>query len=413
MIFRDSKKRWWFRTVCLTCLGAAILAGWIWGGWRQPTTEEMNRLCLEAARKQQWTTLQEQGERWAASEPENGKAWMYVAQAMEQQQKFDEAAKCLTRIPASAPEADSAQIARMELAFGPRNRAEDGAIICETILKQNPQSKVAQQRLIFFLAMSLQRHHLQKQIRAAIQSGSEPREAYVYLFFADSLHFSNGASWNGQWLQGDPQSELFEVAQAIFIAQTLDTSISMDDREAAQSARNALARKGPVLDRLLKRYPHNIELLAYQLRESVKSGTVGRALKLLSQAPVESESDGRFWRYKGWIHAQRGEEIAAEDAYHRALELNPLDWGTRHFLAELRQRQQRFDDAERLRELVSRANELRRVLHSAPSASEVPPAILGKLARYALDCGDKQMADALQRRLQQFSPLNRNALRTN
>ena len=154
MIFRDSKKRWWFRTVRLTCLGAAIFAGWIWGGWRQPTTEEMNRLCLEAARKHQWATLQEQGERWAASEPKNGKAWMYVAQAMEQQQKFDEAAKCLTRIPASAPEADSAQIARMELAFGPRNRAEDGAIICEAILEQNPQSKVAQQRLIFFLAMS-------------------------------------------------------------------------------------------------------------------------------------------------------------------------------------------------------------------------------------------------------------------
>jgi tetratricopeptide (TPR) repeat protein len=259
---------------------------------------------------------------------------------------------------------------------------------------------MARQRLIFFLAMTLQRSRLQNQIRAAIDSESEPPEAFVYLFFLDSLHFSNATIWNGQWMQGNGDSELFEVAQAVCIAQTLDTSISMDDREESLAARRALEKKGPVMDELLERYPHNIELLAYHLRENVKSGNVGRVLSLLSHAPVESESDGRFWRYKGWVNFQRGELTAAEVAYHRALELHPLDWATRHFLAELCQRQQNFQGAGRLRELVSRANELRRALHAAPSAREVPEDVLRKLVRYAADCGDTQMADALQRRLQ-------------
>lgn len=383
----------------MTCLGAALFAGWFGTGLWPPTVEELGRLCKEASRRQQWDTLQEHAERWTRIEPHNGKAWMYAARALQQQREFDQAAICLARVPDDSPESQSARFAQVELAFGSCNRPEEGASICESILERDPRSRMAHQRLIFYLAMTLQRHRLQTRIRAAIDSESEPPEAYVYLFFADSLHFSNATSWNGQWMQGNVESELFEVAQAVCIAQTLDTSISMDDREESLAARRALEKKGPVMDELLERYPHNIELLAYHLRESVKSGDVNRALSLLSQAPVESESDGRFWRYKGWVNFQRGELTEAEDAYHRALKLHPLDWATRHFLAELYQRQQNFQEAGRLRELVSRANELRRTLHVAPSAREVPKEVLRKLANYAADCGDSQMADALQRRL--------------
>ncbi|MFT5325773.1 MAG: tetratricopeptide (TPR) repeat protein [Planctomycetaceae bacterium] len=387
------------RAAWLTCLGAVMFAGRFWASLSHPSVDELGRLCEAASRRQQWTTLQEHAERWTGIEPHNGNAWMYAARAKQQQRKYDQAAICLTRVPDDSPEFQSAQFAQVELAFGPRNRPREGASVCELILARDPQSRLARQRLIFFLAMTLQRSRLQTQIRAAINSESEPPEAYVYLFFLDSLHFSNATIWNGQWIQGNVDSELFEVAQAVCIAQTLDTSISMDDREESIAARRALEKKGPVMDELLERYPHNIELLAYHLRENVKSGNVGRVLSLLSQAPEESESDGRFWRYKGWVNFQRGELTAAEVDYNRALELHPLDWATRHFLAELYQRKQNFQEAGRLRELVRRANELRRTLHAAPSAREVPEKVLRKLVGYAADCGDTQMADALQRRL--------------
>jgi tetratricopeptide (TPR) repeat protein len=399
MTTEPSKQRWWLRAVCLACLGAVTFAGWFWTSFSQPSVEELGRLCEAASRRQQWAMLQKHAERWAGIEPHNGKAWMHAARALQQQRKYDQAAICLARVPDDSPESQSSLFAQVELAFGPRNRPEEGARICEAILERDPKSRLAHQRLIFFLAMTLQRRRLQTQIRAAIDSESEPSEAYVYLFFLDSLHFSNATIWNGQWMQGNVESEVFEVAQAVCIAQTLDTSISMDDREESLAARRALEKKGPVMDELLERYPHNIELLAYHLRENVKSGNVGRVLSLLSQAPVESESDGRFWRYKGWVDFQRGELTAAREAYDRALKLHPLDWATRHFLAELCQRQQNLQEAGRLRKLVSQANELRRALHAAPSAREVPKEVLGELARYAADCGDSQMANALQRRL--------------
>lgn len=66
--------------------------------------EELGRLCLEASRKQQWATLQEHAERWTDIEPQNGKAWMYVARALQQQREFDQAAICLAHVPDDSPE---------------------------------------------------------------------------------------------------------------------------------------------------------------------------------------------------------------------------------------------------------------------------------------------------------------------
>jgi tetratricopeptide (TPR) repeat protein len=387
--------------------------GWLWRARSTPSIGGLRRLCRDAVRARQWSALQASSERWTAIAPESGEAWVFLAEACQQQQQFEQALQCLDRVPESAPEAEAALTAQMELQFGPLNRPREGAETCERILSRNPQSLVARQRLIFFLTMTLQRVRLIHEIRRALDSGTEPREAYVYLFFADSLRFDNGAELNGQWLSHDPESELFEVGEAIFIAETLDASVSMDDREAAQAARRALARKGPVMEQLLKKYPHNAELLAYQLRESVLTGNVSRAVELLAQAPADAEEDNRFWRFKGWVRAQRGELAAAESDYRHALELHPLDWGTRHLLAELLQRQQRPEEVARLRELVNRANALRRAIHLAPSASRVPPPTLVELATYAADCGDAQMAAALRHRLKQYydasQPPSRNA----
>ena len=104
MNFHFSKQPWWIRAVCLAFLGAALFAGSFWTGWWQPTVEELGRLCLEASRKQQWATLQEHAERWTDIEPQNGKAWMYVARALQQQREFDQAAICLAHVPDDSPE---------------------------------------------------------------------------------------------------------------------------------------------------------------------------------------------------------------------------------------------------------------------------------------------------------------------
>ena len=389
--------------VCFGTIAIVIVAG-IWGRWWQtPVKEQLRRQCRDALHAHRWKVLQQYSTRWTTLDPQSGEAWMFLARALQKQGRFARAVDCLESVPDAAAEKGAAQLAEIELQFDMQNRPEDGAKTCQQVLKRDPHAVNVRRRLMFFLAMTLQRVRLIREIRRAMEAHAAPPEAYVYLFFADSesLHFSNGVAVNSRWLSGNPHSELFEVAEAVFIAQTLDASISMDDRKAAEATRHAQSRKGPVMAKLLRRYPHNLELLAYHLRESALAGDMNRVVALLAQAPVEAEGDNRFWRFKGWVHAHRNEFLKAEKAYRHALKLHPLDWSTRHLLAELLQRQQRYQEVEQLRKLVNRANVLRRELDAAPNARQVPRKTLVKLAAYAADCGDTQTAAALQWRLRE------------
>lgn len=156
------------------------------------------------------------------------------------------------------------------------------------------------------------------------------------------------------------------------------------------------------MESLLAKYPHNTELLACAIRQRMQGGKRDEAIFYLAKATIDAEQDHRFWRFKGWIHANRDEIGEAEKSYRRAIELHPLDWSTRHLLAELCQKQQKFDEVQRLRELVTRANELRRTLQSLPNARNVPQEVMIRLADYAADCGDHQVAAALRQRIRQY-----------
>src|SRR5262249_26849395 len=96
---------------------------------------------------------------------------------------------------------------------------------------------------------------------------------------------------------------------------------------------------------------------------------------------------------------QLGHDDDALVYYNRALELNPLDWNTRHLVAELRRRQLKFDEVSRLESLVLLADELRRELDVVPDASSAPPELLARLLDYAAKCGDELFAESLRKRL--------------
>lgn len=366
-----------------------------------PSATELKRRCQDAIEANDWPQVETLAASWAAADPGSGEPWLQWAESLKRQRKYQLALNCLSRIPPTARESETGLLAQMELQFGPLNRPIEGAETCETILTVNPHSTVARQRLIFFLAMTLQRTRLAQQIRQAIDTGSEPIEAYVYFFFTDALLFSNAPEWTKRWRQGDPDSELLTAAEAVFTAESLDLSISMDDATAAQSTRYAASRKAAILQQLLSKFPHNAELLAYQIRQSIQTGDLSRVVNLLAQTTVEEESDHRFWRFKGWVHAQRGQKVDAEMSYRRAIELHPMDWATRNLFAELLQQEKRFDEVKSLRDLVTRGNDLHHDLQHEPNARQVAPAILKRLADFAADCGDKQISDGLHRRIQQ------------
>lgn len=390
-------------------MGAAVLCGlavgavltWLLISALRPSSKVLEARYLELMEAKEFAEAEAAAAQWAAISPETGEPWIQWAEALKRGHKFELAFNCLSHVPEDSPQWENAKLTQIDLQFGPLNRPEAGAYLCEQVLSSNPMSALAQQRLIFFLTFTLQRPRLSTQIRSAIDLGVEPIESYVYLFYLDSLAFSNGLELNNRWLKGSPNSELFEVAAAIFISEILDLSIPLDDVQAALTSRQAASRKGAVLERLLAKYPNNLELLAYQIRQATQVGDLEKAVELLAQVTVDGESDSRFWRYKGWVESQRNQDVEAEESYRRSIQLNPLEWTTRHLLAELLQKQKRFDEVKTLRELAKSGNELRTVLQHSPNAKQIPLEILDDLANYAAACGDRQVSEGLRKRIEE------------
>ena len=261
---------------------------------------------------------------------------------------------------------------------------------------------MAHQRLIFFYAFTLQRRKLIEEARVAIAGECEPREAYGYLFLADSLLLSNADAQNARWLEPDPTNELFAAAQAVHIAESLEGQIPRDDPVFLAKIKEGLEQRDEALRRLLEKYPHNLELLAFLLRQSVERGDVARVQELLLQSPAEAEFDNRFWRYRGWLLECDNELTESEAAYHQALKLHPLDWSTRHLLAGLMRRKGKLVQAERLDQIVLHANQLRRQFVEQPTMRAIPPRLLKELADYAAECDDSLIAETLHAQLSRF-----------
>jgi len=383
-----------------------ITGGWLvaaaaWVLWRPGPTNYAER-CRNATVHGRWLELASQSKAWSEAKPQEAQAWLYRAQAAEQQQDFAAANMYLSNVPPDSQFGIRALEARIELQFGPLNQPLGAVESCQALLHSDPNSKLAHQRLIFFFAFTLQRQKLISQIRDAIARRCEPREAYTYLFLADSLLLSNAGSQNARWLQSDPASELFSVAQAVQIAETLQGQIPRDDPDIFAKVKESIERRDRTLEELLMRYPNNLELLAYFLRQAVERGDVNRVTDLLASAPHSAEFDHRFWRYRGWLMQSHEDLAEAKAAYQQALKQHPMDSGTRHLLAGLVRRQGDLVEAGRLEQLVVRANHLRRLLQQEDTVRSVSPQTLKDLAGYAADCGDRLVADSLHAQLQRF-----------
>ena len=154
------------------------------------------------------------------------------------------------------------------------------------------------------------------------------------------------------------------------------------------------------MEKLLTRFPHNIELLAYLAQDRLNSGDAAGAATLLSQAPPSAEHDSRFWLIQGWLHESNNNLEEAATAYHRALKLHPMDWNSLNRLAVVERRRKKLEEVERLTKLVQRAYTLRKQLRELPAIEKVTPEIMFEMASLAHDCGDQTIGPALRRRIE-------------
>jgi tetratricopeptide (TPR) repeat protein len=377
----------WLRSLLVfsVLLGGGTIAYRFWktamGTWYESQ-------CREARNDRKWLDLRKFSERWSALEPLSADAKLFEADADTHLQDFESAAECLSAIPESHPKSLPSLVALSTMQFGPLGRPLDGVRTCERILKIDRRVTAAHHQLIEFYAVTLQRRKLEEQIRFAIDCSREPPKAYIYLFLIDTMRIAGASESNARWFERDPESEQFAVAQVLHMPEP-DNGI----RKPTGDDKFSLA------EALFKRYPTNLELLAYNLDVTLRSGDQQGVLLLLSSLPPEADNDNRFWRAKGWLHLNRNELTKAKESLNEAIRLFPMDWNARNLLADVLRKEGRLSEAEDLHDLVQTARKLRIRVNSISLDEEIPTEVLTDLARLAERCGDLQISGALKRRL--------------
>ncbi|MDP6553380.1 MAG: hypothetical protein QGG71_01865 [Pirellulaceae bacterium] len=381
-------------TLCilvLLCLAGVSVPGYRW--WKTRQKETLKARCAQALKDKEWDQLETCATAWLDLDKDNGFAWLYLGQAVQQKGDFERAAECLGALDDSHPRCLPALLELVEMQLAKLNRPLDAVETCHRIIKIDPNVTKAHQRLIFFYAMTLQRREMIRAIRRAIDLNAAQPEAYAYLLEASSLRFSNGYQINTHWLKSDPENEQFQVARAIFWAKTEEPS------SEAGPTKDGSPSSGPI-EECRRKFPEDAEILAYLLENQVLAGNTSNVESLLATAPASAELDGRFWRFKGWYHAARNELDEAEQAYRESLKWDPYDWRSRHQLATVLRRQNKLDEVERMTELALEGKKLERDLRELPNMADVSVEIARDIADLAESAGDLQVANGIRRSLE-------------
>ncbi len=388
--------------LAIVCVAVSTF-GWIYGypRWVEYRQESYMLECQRAQGTNQWEKLQRLSTAWSQWQPESADAWIFRADAAQNLGDFEAAVDCLKLVPESSPKFLLAQVSLAALQFGPAKRPLDGVRTAHRLLEMEPRTTTVHQQLIEFYAITLQREKLLNRIRDAIELRREPKSAYVYLFLVDTMRLANAVQMNEEWLKKHPDAEVFLVARALQLPEPVAGSDPDEDN------------KHELVSGLMKRFPQNVELLAYQIDLAIRLGDLDRVAELMQRVPPSAEGDNRFWRAKGWLHLNRGELDSARDALKKALELHPLDWSARNWLADLTRREGDLEGAKEMEVLVRQARQLRESRPESTSGGNMGLDFLTQLADHARQCGDEQVAESLTRRLAEVSGSQRNRLQGN
>jgi cytochrome c-type biogenesis protein CcmH/NrfG len=391
-----SRKRiyWLSGAILLTvgCVGGMKL----YDSWEQHRNGEFEQLCRAADQKRDWESLIKTAEEWSQWRPISADAWLFLAEGYLQTGKVEKSLHALDQVRRHDPKAVPALNKKAEIEFDLLNRPLLSEQTSLELLQLEPRLTVVRSRLIFFYALSLQRVKLIEQIKASIEYGSEPPDAYVYLFLCDHLYFSNGSQLNSKWLRSSPRSEVFLIAAAVQFEQIMQRLENQTD-ETAKTRRESQDK----LNRFLAQFPNNSALLRCFLHRYAEESKVDDVARILAMVPPEAGNDSVFWRFRGWYQAAVDDLEGAEEAYRKSLELTQIDWRTWLGLAEVLRLKGDLQEAERCQKIALTGKRLRQDILQLPTAKDITDAQLHRISEYAEACGDSQLANHLQFRLQQ------------
>lgn len=382
---------------------AAFSAKPIYDLWEQRQRKEFRRQesrfrdeCLTEHDNHDWGQVESIGREWTKWNPGTSDGWLLLGDALQQQGHYAEAVSALLKVPETSHKAVPAFLEASHLQFGIAGQPLEGVETCRQILKLDPQCIEARRRLIFYNAITLQRNEMLAEIRKAIEAQAAPPEAYVYLILADHLMFSNGFELTLRWKTARPDVDLFAVAHAIHMNQTLDHAEKKDaESESARDARYKSIRS------LLETFPASPQLLRYFLDKAILDAQLTEVGRLLAMLPEDALNDSLFWRNRGWYLRELGQLEQSAKAYQTSLELHSLDWRARFEMSDVERQLGHKEEAGKLQSVGLRGKELRKQLVQLPNALDVSPELMKQIELYARLCGDRVVADSIRTQLRQ------------
>ncbi|RMG34297.1 MAG: hypothetical protein D6725_14525 [Planctomycetota bacterium] len=391
----DSARRPLHRTVTLALAAAALLAGTAVGtrGWAKWKASQLDRQWRSALDERDWQRAAAVARRLAVFRTADGDFWLDLADCARELDDAELAAIALGHVPEDDPRHLNALLLQADLLFGELDRPLEAAAVWKRMLQLDPLNATAFQRLIYFYAMTVQRAELVETIRLAMERHREPPEAYTYLVLSDRLQFSDALFRIRRWRKQTPGSEILEVADAYFASQ--------QRRPAANGTEIPEVREGsvhPAMQQCLRKYPKNLEVLAYHAEQARLRGDHDALRRILLEAPPEAERDARFWRFRGWLLRLADRLPDAEAAYRQALNRNAYDWRARLELAAILRLSGKTGEAAEQSRIALLGKTLERRLLELPNAAALDGPIVARLYEYARQLGDRQVVRALEYR---------------
>ncbi len=348
--------------------------------------------CYELELKKQWDNLDRVSSKWAVEQPDCVDSWWYRAQAAIGEKQWAEAAEFLSHVGTNDSSSVRAKRQLAELWFEQLNQPLKAVQADLQIVGRDPSTADSQERLVRFYAVTLQRSELIRQAHEAIRSGGDVPMTYYYLVGASFLRDSDQYKLTTKWLASDPDIELFQVAQTLWVT---DWKM-MSYPKIAFKYSNV-----PNASELRVRYPHNAELLRYFCEESLLNGDVQAVRNGLSQMSEKAAENAYFWRLRSWLNFATGNLEAADTDARQAVKIDPFYWRGYHQLAEINRQRLATETIQRWAEVARSGQNLEDQMNRMESDQEYRQSLFRKILAYIELCDEKKVAGKMRQRLEE------------
>nr|MCU0721451.1 hypothetical protein [Pirellula sp.] len=276
-------------------------------------TRDLENQCKVARELERWQELEQLAVDWGIQAPLNPVPFEHAAFAAYRLGAFDRAYGYLTQMPENGTL--ESWLLKGEIEHQSLNDQLASLDSCRKAIAIAPSNTEAHHRLLYFWAMSRQMDQLKSEIERGIGNGAATLETYAYWFAFDKLRFADAAPVNKSWADIHPEHDAFQIATVLALAHLPQFT--------------ELQREGD-LKILEDRFPDNPEVLFTQIERSIERGDDIRVDNLLTAKKEILSGDYRYWRSKGWLETERGNQTEALNAFETAVKLAPLDWQTKN-----------------------------------------------------------------------------------